>query len=97
MKVVNKDAVIFKPSPGIKHKDVYLRVFDATKKSMYTDQTGRFPLTSSRGNKYLMVAVEMDGNYIDAEPMRARTTQELVAAYQAIFKRWKATGAVCPN
>ena len=39
----------------------------------------------------------MDGNYIDAEPMQAQTTKELVAAYRAIFKRWKATGVVCPN
>ena len=69
-KVVDEDAMaMFKPRPGTKHKDVYLQVFDATKKSMYTDQTGQFPLTSSRGNKYLMVAVKMDGNYIDAEPM----------------------------
>ena len=97
-KVVDENALaMFTPKPGEKHKDVYLRVFDATKKSMYTDQTGRFPLTSSRGNKYIMVAVEMDGNYIDAEPMRARTTKELVAAYQAIFKQWKATGVICPN
>ena len=26
--------------PGIKHKDVYLRISDATKRSMYTSQTG---------------------------------------------------------
>ena len=27
------------PTPGAKHRDVYLRVYDATKKAMYTDQT----------------------------------------------------------
>ena len=37
-KVVDEDAMaMFKPKPGEKHKDVYLRVFDAMKKSMYTD------------------------------------------------------------
>ena len=97
-KVEDEDATLhFKPNPGETHKDVYLRVFDATKKSMYTDQTGRFPITSSRGNKYIMVAVEMDGNYIDAEPMRSRTTKDLITAYQAIFGRWKATSVICPN
>lgn len=45
---------------GIKHKDVYLRVFDMTKKSMYTDQTGQFSITSSQGHKYQMIAVELD-------------------------------------
>ena len=53
------------PSSGVKHKDIYLRVFDATKKRMYTNQTCKFPITSARGHKYIMVAVELDGNYID--------------------------------
>jgi len=46
-------------------------VFDATKKSMFSDQTGKFPITSARGNKYIMVAVELDGNYIDGEPLQS--------------------------
>jgi hypothetical protein len=97
-KVIDKDAMLeFKPQPGVKHKDVYLRVFDATKKAMYTDQTGKFPITSSRGNKYLMVAVELDGNFIDAEPLKTRTAQSLTKAYEAIHARWKATRVICPN
>lgn len=50
MKVVDKDAILEKPiKPDEKHKDVYLLIFGATKKSMYTDQTHRFPITSSQG------------------------------------------------
>jgi hypothetical protein len=37
---------------------------------MYTDQTGKFPVTSSLGNVYLMVAVGMNGDYINGEPMK---------------------------
>jgi hypothetical protein len=98
-KVADDDALLesFKPTPGVKHKDVYLRVYDATKKAMYTDQTGRIPVVSSRGNKYIMVAVELDGNYIDCEPMRDRTTKSLITAYQSIFTRWKQTGVITPN
>ncbi len=59
-----------KPAPGIKFKDAYLRVFNTTKKAMYIDQTGCFPITSAKGHKYTMVAVELDGNYIDAEPLK---------------------------
>jgi hypothetical protein len=60
-KVLDEDAMLqATPSPGVKHKDMYLRVFDSTKKAMYTDQTGRFPITCARGNKYIMVAVELD-------------------------------------
>jgi hypothetical protein len=60
-------------------------VFDATKKSMLSDQTGKFPITSARGNKYIMVVVELDGNYIDGEPIQSRKAKSLTKAYQAIF------------
>ncbi|KAL7477991.1 hypothetical protein ACHAW6_003779 [Cyclotella cf. meneghiniana] len=36
----------FTPMPGLKHQDVYVRIYDATKKTMYTDQTDNFPVTS---------------------------------------------------
>ena len=97
-KIVDEDALLdFKPTPGVKHKDVYLRVYDATKRAMYTDQTGRFPVVSSRGNKYLMVACELDGNYIDAEPLQNRSASQLTQAYQNFFTRWKATNVLAPN
>eukprot|EP01082_Thalassiosira_pseudonana_P002456 g1757.t1 g1757 contig11:6688-7572(+) len=97
-KVFDEDAMLeFKPTPGVKHKDVYLRVFDATKRPMFSDQTGKFPITSSRGSKYIMVAVEIDGNYIDAESLKTRATQSLINAYQTIHNRWKATKVICPN
>ena len=44
-----------------------------------------------------MVAVELDGNYIDAEPLKSRSTKELTEAYKRIHVRWKATGVICPN
>eukprot|EP00804_Cyclotella_cryptica_P012316 CCRYP_020812-RA/>CCRYP_020812-RA protein AED:0.35 eAED:0.35 QI:0/0/0/1/1/1/2/0/506 len=97
-KVVDEDAMlVFGPSPGVKQKDVYLRAFDATKKQMYTDQTGKFPIMLARGNKFIMVAVELDGNYIDAPPLPAQNAKALTDAYKKIFQRWKATGAVSPN
>ena len=64
---------------------------------MFSDQTGKFPITSARGNKYIMVAVELDGNYIDGKPIQSRKAKSLTKAYQAIFQRCKATGVICPN
>eukprot|EP00956_Cyclotella_meneghiniana_P037733 scaffold143603_cov33-Cyclotella_meneghiniana.AAC.1 len=97
-RVPDEDAMLeFRPTPGVKKKDVYLRVFDADKRSMYTDQSGPFPRKSRRGNQYIMVAVELDGNYIDAEALKTRNASDLTAAYQKIFSRWKATGVICPN
>lgn len=78
-------------------QDVYVKVYDSTKRPMYTDQTGRFPVTSSKGQMDVMVAVEMDGYYIDAEPLKSRSTKDLIKAYQAVWKHWEATGATSPN
>jgi hypothetical protein len=91
-KVIDEDAMlkaeaILQPKPGVKHKDVHLQVFDATKKAMYTDQPGRFLITSAQGHKYTMVAVKLDSNYIDAEPMKSRTVKELTEAYKQIYAR----------
>jgi len=72
-------------------------VFNATKISMLFDQTGDFPITSVCGNKYIMVVVELDGNYIDGKPLQSRSAKSLTKAYQAIFQRWKTTGVICPN
>ena len=44
-----------------------------------------------------MVAIELDGNHIDAEPMKTREAASLVKAYQAIMDRWKHTGVIAPN
>jgi len=57
----------FKQQPGVKHKDVYLMVFYATKKSR---SNGEISFTLACGNKYIMVAVELDGNYIDGKQLR---------------------------
>jgi hypothetical protein len=64
---------------------------------MFSDQTGKFPIMSARSNKYIMVTVELDGNYVDVEPLQSRTSKSLTNTYQAIFQHWKATGVICPN
>ena len=44
-----------------------------------------------------MVAVELDGNYIDCKPTKSRHAKDLTLAYQNIFAQWKAMGVICPN
>ena len=39
--------------------EFYLKTVDLTSK-LYSDQTGRFPVTSSRGNKYVMIVYDHD-------------------------------------
>ena len=73
-----------KPPRPKKMKDVYIKIHMASE-TMYTDQPGRFPATSSSGNQYIMVLVEVDGNYIDAEPMKNRSAGSMIKAYLALW------------
>jgi hypothetical protein len=79
-----------------KMHDVYIKIHNATE-TMHTDQTGRFPATSNRGNQYIMVLVEVDGNYIDAEPMKNRTEGSIIKAYPTLWTRLTASGTMKPR
>ena len=48
----------------------------------YTDQTGRFPVTSSKGNKYILAAYHYDSNTIHAEPLKTISGLDLTTALQ---------------
>ena len=47
----------------------------------YMDLTGRFPHTSSRGNKYFVVVYDYDTNAIVFEPIRKRQAKEILTAF----------------
>ena len=57
---------------GKKVSDVYTKVYNVCNKVL-SDQTGQFPTRSKRGNKYIMVIVEIDRNAILVEPLKNRT------------------------
>ena len=63
--------------PRTKQHDIYVRV-DQVKDTIYTDQTGKFPITSSRGHKYIMIMCEIDGNAVLVEIMKNKTEDEMV-------------------
>ena len=67
-----------------------------------TDQTGRFPVRSSRGNQYLMVAYVRDANAILAVPIKNRNESSLVEAYNQIYDKLSFAGLkpivqICDN
>ena len=76
-----------------KAKDVYIKEYNATE-TMHSNQTGRFTATSSRGNQYVMVLVEVDGNFINVEPMKNRSEGAMIKAYTALWTRLTASGTV---
>jgi hypothetical protein len=53
---------------GLKTHCIYAAVLDAGK--IYIDQTGRFPVISSKGDISIIVLYEYDGNATMAEPIR---------------------------
>ena len=62
---------------------VFFKTVDLSGK-FFTDQTGRFPVTSSKGNKYILVAYHYDSNTVYAEPLKTRSGLDLTTAYQKL-------------
>eukprot|EP00804_Cyclotella_cryptica_P020074 CCRYP_014880-RH/>CCRYP_014880-RH protein AED:0.12 eAED:0.12 QI:0/-1/0/1/-1/1/1/0/1096 len=71
---------------GKKVQDIYTSVYNV-RETIFSDQTGQFPTRSSRGNKYVMVMVEVDSNAILLEPMHSRKDNEMIRAYDSLVKR----------
>ena len=57
---------------GNKFRDVYTKVYDV-RNTVFSYHTGQLPTISKRGNKYIMVMVEIDSNAIMLELIRNRT------------------------
>jgi hypothetical protein len=84
IKVENKSTREKPLSREKKMHDVYIKIHNASD-MMHSDQTGHFPATLSSGNRYIMVLVEVDGNYIDAEPMKNRSAGSMIKAYLTLW------------
>ena len=48
---------------------------------IYTDQMGKFPITSSRVNKYILIMYVYDDNVILASPLNSRSGSHILEAY----------------
>ena len=62
------------------------------KEDVHTDQTGKFPHLSSKGNRYIMVAHNIDANYVFMDTMKNRSEIQMTACYQKFFSRMKKAG-----
>lgn len=76
---------------GKKEQDVYVKTYDV-RETIFSDQTGKYPVQSQRGNKYIMVLVEIDSNAILVEPMKSRNDNEMILAYDVLVKQLKNAG-----
>jgi len=73
-----------------------LEVNEEAAQKIYTDQPGRFPKKSSRGNQYIMVLTEVDSDAILVKPMKNRTAGEMIRADQVLIDRLNSAG-ICPK
>ena len=67
---------------------IFTKVFnlrDKVQRTIFTDQTGKFPVKSYRGYQYVMVLYDSQSNAILVEPMRDRTSGEMIRAYQKLI------------
>ena len=62
----------------------------------YSDQTGKFPITSSRGHTYIFVCYHYDSNSIWGIPLKSCTASDLSNAWLTAFNMYKEHGET-PN
>jgi hypothetical protein len=79
------------PLPAKRFNDIFVCLEDLAE-SIHSDQTAAFLYTSQRGNRYVMIAIHLDGNYIFCESIKNRTEGEMIKAYQKIINRMKTAG-----
>jgi hypothetical protein len=81
----NEDSNPPSDSPNQRSHHVFAAVTAVTGQ-ISTDITGQFPITSGRGNKYILVLYDYDSNAILAEPMKNRSDNEHLRAYNKLHQ-----------
>ena len=71
---------------------IYNLISISPKERGYVDLTGRFPYRSSRGNEYILVGYNYDGNCILAEPVKNREAASITKAWQKMNKKFEIAG-----
>ena len=57
-----------------------------------SDLAGRFPITSSRGHKYIFIMIDFDSNYIHAAPVKSRKAEDLMGVYKEGYELFLKSG-----
>ena len=77
----NNDALLSNAKQEERSHNVFIKDIEITGK-IFTDQTGRFPVPSIEGYKYVMILYDYDSNSVRGVPMKSRSKEEMVRAYQ---------------
>jgi hypothetical protein len=72
---------------------VFANILPATElHKSYSDQTGKFPIQSSRGYNYVMILYDYDSNLILSNPLKTKQASELTKAWTALHTRLQSNG-----
>lgn len=78
--------------PNVKRHEVVYFLTTTDSSCAYTDLMGKFPVQSSRGNNYVLVAYHYDANAILTKDLKNPETQSIVDARMVINARFKKVG-----
>ena len=79
----------FFPSRENKVKECIFKIIelDELNNKSYMDLCGRFPYTSSRGSKYLLIVYDHDSNLIEGIPLKSRNASEITEKWQILYDK----------
>ncbi len=77
-------------------QNILVKVINSNE-TVYSDQTGRLPVQSSRGNISLMVYYDVDANHIDAKPLKNQADNHMIPTYQKLWARTNSGRKNKPN
>ena len=60
--------------------------------TIYTELTGAFPVTSSKGNKLLYISYRYDANGIIWEPMKSKNDSEMSRVFKTVYEKLEKRG-----
>ena len=73
---------------GVRSNIVFIKILPISGK-ISSDQTRQFPITSSRGGKYIMGVADYDSDTILAEPLTSRADTDLLRAVTKLYEHLK--------
>jgi hypothetical protein len=59
---------------------------------LFSNQLVWFPITSNRGNKYIVIFYIYIANFVKSVPIKSRSKEELLQAYRLVYAYLKAQG-----
>ena len=92
IKDILKDAFPSSDVPNVKKHEAIYAIIKDSDITAYTDQTGRFPYRSSRGNEYLMIGYHYDANAILVGALKNREAQTLTTCWNKLNARFNIAG-----